>query len=272
MKTKNSQQNLRTNSPKNARNTPEGSDAAQTAEKPKKKHSKHTWQGSFVHEDHKPGCMNRHVSWYAASNTCSHRSQARLKAQADFARYLKDGAPAPPPPAFDEWDPNKPGNYQRSASTPFPHEAHHVVAAAELKNCIVRLCEELEPQDKMILMIRDGLLKEQYNVNGQINMIILPMGVEAMKRLGLPIHRKSASHPDYSLYMEDLLRKRFKDIQEAAMKHELPPYQAVKNKLEAVSEEAYEDIKKVGLQLKDADVGENYLEDVVQDLRNLASL
>lgn len=271
-KSRNSQQKLRSTSPKNAQNTTVGSDEAQTAEQPKKKPSKHTWEGSFVHEDHKPGCVNRHVSWYATSNTCSHRGQARLKAQSDFARYLKDGVPAPLRPAFDEWDPNKPGNYQWSASTPFPHEAHHVVAAAELKNCVVKLCKNLTPQDQMILMIRDGLLKEEYNVNDQINMIILPMNVEAMKRLGLPVHRKTANHPDYSLYMEDLLEKRFKDIQEAADKHELPPYKAVRKKLEAVSEEGYDGIKETGLQLKNTNGGENTLDDMAHELRTLAAL
>lgn len=240
-----------------AQGTPEAQEAASGEEsKPAKKPSKHTWEGSYLIKKHKPGCVNRHIGYYAKSNPCSHRGQARKRAVANFTVYLWDEAQTD---GADPWDPRTRGNYERSASSPFPHEAHHVVAAAELSNAIKKASEGIEPEGKVLVMMRGGLLKEKYNVNNEHNMLILPMDLEATLRLGLPLHRKTPSHRfhnTYSDYVESELVKKFGWLKNAAEKHEVPPYQETRESLEALAAEIHPKILDAGQKLKDGDMSE----------------
>ena len=273
-KSKNTKTKPRSNSVKNAQNIPEGSDAAENEEAPKKKKkpSKHTWEGTYLLKKHKPGCVNRHISYYAnpGRNTCSHRGQARERAKADYERYLWD----PGTSGKDPWDPREAGNFQKSASTPFPHEAHHVVAAAELKNAMINASKGVEPENSILQMMRGGLLKEKYNVNDRVNMLILPMDVEATKRLGLPLHRKTVDHRNhtaYSTFIESKLQEAFSWLQSAADKHEVPPYQATKEKIETLSERTYTNILLTGEALKGLDGGDLDLDSLTDRIKKLGS-
>ncbi|MBM4061839.1 MAG: hypothetical protein FJ265_12200 [Planctomycetes bacterium] len=173
--------------------------------------AQHTWDLEHFPHKHKPACLNRHVSHFAKGNTCSHRGQAYLKALDDESRY-KWPADVTGPKKPGDWDVTAPGNYQRSASKPFRHEAHHLVPNSDLRAAIDDVGAETPLAAELTLLIRGGLLDEGYNLNDKINMVILPMCRKASKALKLPRHRRTPehrSHRAYSALIKELLDKAF---------------------------------------------------------------
>lgn len=233
--------------------------------KPKKKLSEHAWDDSYQAEEHVPGCINRHVSYYAASNPCSHRAQGRLQAQGEAARYKwPKGTPLPRTAVHGDCNPGTDGNFKDDAHIPYHHEAHHIAANAELRNALSMAAEGIKPKDKVMLMMRAGLMNEGYNLNHKVNMIILPMSLGPVEVLGLPRHRKTVehrNHPAYSKYIKKELHKAFGWLQEAAKKHKLPPYKKSKSIVETVSKVTYKKLLVAGLKIKKNELKGKTLDD-----------
>ncbi|QDE65700.1 hypothetical protein BHS09_01010 [Myxococcus xanthus] len=150
------------------------------------------------------------------------------------------------------WDVTAGGNnFRTSCNVPFWHEAHHIVPNNVLKSCIVKVGEGKPLQVVYVKKIRSGLLKEKYNLNHKINMILLPMDRRVARTLQLPRHRLTSehrSHRAYSNHVRDKLKKYLKLVQKAVQKHEGPPadYKACKSKIEALSETLYAKIISAG--------------------------
>lgn len=247
------------------------SSARKKKEKAKRKPSEHTWDGSYLADEHIPGCVNRHVSYYAVSNPCSHRAQGRLQAQGEAARYKwPKSIPLPRTAVHGDCDPKTEGNFEDDAHIPYHHEAHHIAANAELRNAISKAADGIKPKNKVLLMMRSGLMNEGYNLNEKINMIILPMGLPPVEALGLPRHRrtlKHRNHPAYSRYIKDELKGALSWLKEAADKHKLPPYKKSKKKVEQVSQDTYQQILDVGTLIKQRKIKGKTLDDASQHFK-----
>jgi len=162
------------------------------------RNDQHTWDLKNFPGKHKPPCLNRHISKYAATNTCSHRGQAYLAAVAD-------GGYVGLTPA--SWDIGKPGNYMSKSSKPFWHEAHHIVPNSELREAIADVGDGTDAPMMLTKLIRGGLLDEDYNLNGKANMIILPMVPKASRVLKLPRHRRTRAHRSHRKYSNHVKEK-----------------------------------------------------------------
>jgi hypothetical protein len=215
----------------------------------KKKPSKHTWEGSYLCKTfHNPGCVNRHVSYFSKKNICSHRRQGRDKADGDIAHY------------FDIEDSSvniatEKGYFAKYSSIPWDHEAHHVVANAELRKAVEEAAKGFQGAGSVVLMIRGNLMREAYNLNDKDNMIILPEERAIALRVGLPKHRVSAavrSHEAYSELIRSEVISKFAWLKQQIEKHgeEMPTYQSTKKAIVAVSLKYFDLIMAAGLTLK----------------------
>jgi hypothetical protein len=212
----------------------------------------HDWDVKELGKDkHKPACLSGHVSWYAASNTCSYRGQAYLKAVAESGKsgkYIWQSKPEDTrgPKSPGDWNIGKPGNYQRRSGIPIWHEAHHIVTNAELNHALNSVGAEDDIDTKK--KVRGGLLDEGYNLNDQLNMIILPMGKWESERLNLPRHRETYlwSHEAFSDYIKRRLDKFVQPMKEKAAQCQLKEYEKIRKKIEGVSEQMYPEILKAG--------------------------
>ncbi|ATB51308.1 AHH domain-containing protein [Corallococcus macrosporus] len=233
--------------------------------KPKPPPSPHSWEGSYISDDHAHGCVNRHISAYTPSNPCSHRHQARLKAQQNPAKYTWPADADRQPDTVGAWDLTADGNFETHARTPFYHEAHHIVANAELQAVVAEAGEGIEPRGRVPLIVRSGLMREGYNLNSQLNMIILPMVKYAAVALGLPLHRRTPLHFHHAIYSEYIkreLRKRFSWVKKAAAEHEVPEYQATREAVELLSMEVQPQIIAAGEAMKAGTMAGDALEDI----------
>ena len=218
----------------------------------------HDWDIKELGADkHKPACLSGHVSWYAAGNTCSYRGQAYLKALAESGKsgkYLWQSKPGDTggPKSPGDWNIGKPGNYQRRSGVPIWHEAHHIVTNAELNHALNTVGEEDDIDTKK--KVRGGLLDEGYNLNDQLNMIILPMGPWESERLNLPRHRETYlwSHEAFSGYIKGELDLVVAPMKKQAAKCELKEYEKIRKKIEDISTENYPKILTAGPILLDA--------------------
>jgi hypothetical protein len=248
-------------------------------------------------DKHKSGsageaCLNRHVSHYAVSNTCSYRGQAYKKAKSDSGRYdwplyeelskrksdiqtaarEENGATIPDwyttklsPPKEGDWDVATSGNFQDKCYTPYWHESHHVVPNSTLREAIAAVGKGMADPPAMVLAVRGGLLDEGYNLNNQKNMIILPLDREVALAIGLPKHRKTQDHRSHSGYSKHVrleLDKIFGKIREAAAKHEEQDYSSCKDEIEALAEDLYKNICDAGAAMKAAAGSEDALDDM----------
>ena len=240
-------------------------------------------------------CLNRHVGYYAVSNTCSYRGQANKKAKADSQLYdwpryeplskrtsgiqtaarSENGKTIPDwykteltPPKEGDWDVAKAGNFQDKCYTPYWHEAHHVVPNSTLRAAIAAVGTGMADPPGMVLAVRGGLLDEGYNLNHEKNMIILPMDREVGLTIGLPKHRKTQdhrSHSAYSKYVRLELDKIFGKIREASDKHAKQNYGDCKKQIEALSEDLYQAIIDAGEAMKKAMGPKDALDDMEED-------
>ncbi|RYZ41740.1 MAG: hypothetical protein EOO71_10815 [Myxococcaceae bacterium] len=252
-----------------AKQTTDAASKAKTTPQPKPKPpSPHSWEGSYLAEDHEHGCVNRHISAYTPSNRCSHRHQARLKAQQTPEKYTWPEDAPRQPDSPGEWDLEGDGNFQTNASTPFAHEAHHIVANAELMAAVIDTGEGIEPKDRIPLIVRSGLMREGYNINNQTNMIILPMVRYAALALGLPLHRRTFSHfhhATYSTYIKQELLSLFSWIKKAADAHKVPDYENTREAVEQLSKNVRPQIVAAGEAMKAGNMDGDALEDIPHD-------
>jgi hypothetical protein len=250
----------------------------------------HTWDikalpGRHFSEGGK-GCLNRHQR-YTESNPCSHQWQGYQRALDDPGLYnwpayeslsvkvRKDKrfvmetfwflARLTRPPEEGEWDlghefRNKKRklmkNFRTNASTPYWHEAHHLVPNNALRGAILNVGKGHKLEGLIILMVRGGLMGEGYNLNDKGNMILLPMDKKVSLALGLPRHRHTRttrSHKGYSKHVRSRLDDVFRPLQKDAetCKGKLPKYKACRKKIEDLSEELYPKIVEAGEKMKE---------------------
>jgi hypothetical protein len=211
--------------------------------------AQHSWDVKKFPNKHKPACLNRHVSHYAASNTCSHRGQAYLRAKGDSKTY-KWPKDVKGPPSAGAWDVTGAGNFQKYSTKPYWHEAHHLIPNSELRSAIIDASKG-PLEGIMIRLIRGGLLDEKYNLNEKTNMIILPMSPKANKALKLPMHRRTPahrSHRAYSKYVLGRVKNALAPMKSKAKKctDKPPAYKKTKQKLVNISKSLYPQVKAAG--------------------------
>jgi len=215
-------------------------------------------------------CLNRHVASVpskGANNSCSHRWQSYMQMKGDKRLYnwpkykslseqtsrvstaaiKKDGVIFPDwykyslkQPKKGDWN-VKGKNFFHQCYIPYWHEAHHIVPNSTLRNSIAKVGASF------VDTVRQGLLKEKYNVNEKKNMIMLPLDKPIARALKLPVHRKTASHRNHSAYSNNVASKTNKimlSIREKLDDHEKPNYKTLKNKIEKISTGLYPKIKK----------------------------
>jgi hypothetical protein len=217
------------------------------AKKPKidKSRQQHSWDLILMPELHPGGCLNRHVSEYADGNTCSHRWQAFEKALASRRYHWPEGERGPRKGA--NWSISRAGdNFKLSSGKPFPHEAHHIVPNSELRNAIGDMATAQAESFIIILLIRMGLMAEEYNLNDKLNMIVLPLGRRHGKVLGLPRHRETGKwhHNAYSDRIRDRLDKIFGPMKPKVLDHnsDPPDYEDCRDRIEKISTDVYPQI------------------------------
>lgn len=154
-------------------------------------------------------------------------------------------------PQKGEWDVSEQSaNFQGKCNAPYWFEAHHIIPHSQLKGAISRVGEGKPDANELQLMVRRGLMKEEYNLNHKLNMLILPMDGGIAKALRLPKHLAMPSHwdhPRYSKYVELKIKEFFNPVMETISEHQIKiEYQPVKSKLENLSTTLRDDIKKAG--------------------------
>ena len=154
-----------------------------------------------------------------------------------------------------EWNVDKNGNFDHFTK-PYWHNAHHIVPNGALKDSINKAGKS---ESKLPNLIRQGLLRAQYNLNDKVNMVILPQGRNEAFALGLPRHLKGDengpnekpeffSHKDYSDRVEqklDTAMQNYKKMFRDYLKQDHPPLpnKLAKKKIEKISKDIFKEIK-----------------------------
>ncbi|MCX4242251.1 hypothetical protein [Paraliomyxa miuraensis] len=183
-------------------------------------------------EKHVPGCVTRHIATYIEGNTCSHRWQAAKKARAEtrinyvrpnemaqlrwnatqdnlakIARYKSEGKTGGVKRTYG----GKQSFTLKPFSTmwwPWPNNAHHIIPRSTLAGTLEQIAKAAEPnENRMFEVMVQGLLGEEYNLNDEPNMIMLPLQDPDAVAMALPRHLDGSgagamNHPDYSLAVE----------------------------------------------------------------------
>lgn len=232
------------------------------------------------------GCLTRHQS-REQGHQCSHQWHAYVKAEDNAAMYnypayqtlcgegsfrtgariSKKGSPFPPNyamthmfpmkkrPRPGQWDLGIKRNYLHFTK-PYWHNAHHLIPNSTLDTAI----RDVSTSDPRLYdLIRGGLLKGEYNLNGKKNMIILPMDQVVAEAMQLPRHLRGHesgpapeywNHPDYNQIVRTRIRpvmNEYKSLAAQALKdHPAVPNKLAADKLDAVSEEIFGTIRKCG--------------------------
>lgn len=216
------------------------------AKKPKidKSRAQHSWDLEVLEGLHPAGCLNRHVSAYQANDPCSHRWQAFEKALASRRYNWPSDAKGPRKPGA--WDIGRDkDNFKLSSRKPYGHEAHHIVPNSELRNAIGDVATEDPDAWIIVLLIRMGLLMEEYNLNDKLNMVILPINRRHGAVLNLPCHRETGKwhHSKYSAHVGRDLKKIFAPMKQKKKNHDDPPsYEEAREKIETLSKDLYPQI------------------------------
>lgn len=160
-------------------------------------------------------------------------------------------------PTGGEWDVTTDPNFLTSCNLPYWHEAHHILPNAEFRGAIANVGKGTPVAPYYVKLIRGGLLKEKYNLNYMVNMIILPMEQRIAAALGLPRHRFSSevfSHQAYSNSVRVRLDEIFGPIQQQVQAHRSADYKACKKDLESLSDELYASIIRAGKKMGGAEL------------------
>jgi len=185
---------------------------------------------------HKPGCVTRHIGTYTEGNTCSHRWQAAKRARAEkrinytdanrvsenrwvatekgiakAKSYLSLGKIKSLGPAQDG---HLRMNFEPFATFwwPWKNNAHHIIPRSTLANVLDLASQQAAPEEATMLdRAVDGLLDEKYNLNDEVNMIVLPIEESQAEAMSLPRHLEGSGagtrdHPDYSKMVLDYLK------------------------------------------------------------------
>jgi hypothetical protein len=251
--------------------------------------AQHTWDikklpGKHFSEGGK-GCLNRHQK-FKENDPCSHQWQGYKRALSDpdlynwpaykslsvkvrkksfFMETFWFVSKLTRPPEEGEWDltyefknrkKQKMKNFRSNASTPYWHEAHHIVPNSELRGAMLFVGKGQKLEGPITLMVRGGLMGEGYNLNDKLNMILLPMDKKVSLALGLPRHRKTRttrSHKGYSKHVRELLNGIFRPLKKDAVKckGKLPKYKKCRKQVEKVSKDLYPRIIEAGEKMKE---------------------
>jgi hypothetical protein len=230
-------------------------------------------------------CLNRHLAdtpEQGEKKSCSHRWQAYLQMEADMGVYnwnkyerlankktrittfATSGFPEcyqktlaqPKPHQWDVGQSSKPIGFGWGETTkknfwwkcyhPYWHEAHHIVPNSTLRNAIIDFAKDVQKGEELVKTIRGGLLDEKYNLNEQLNMIMLPLDKEVADALKLPRHRQTAAHWNHSVYSDNAkgeLAKIFSALKQELVEHQTPKYTNLKDQIETLSRRLYTQIK-----------------------------
>lgn len=156
-----------------------------------------------------------------------------------------------PRPERHGWDISTAGkNYQTGGNEPILHEAHHIVAADELRTAIKQKVDGMAMEVLHVQQIRKGLLDAKYNLNHKDNMIILPIEEQFARAMGLPRHRlteNTPNHRSYSDYIQTKLKAHLTPVQKNVQKCKEVKYTTVRDRILSVSKQVRAEIKAKGL-------------------------
>ena len=142
----------------------------------------HQWQAKVRAEGADRG-LYEHPKYHSLCGQGRWRTAAQ---QAASGRYFPRGyGILRNRPKCGDWDPG--GQNFEHFIRPYWHNAHHIVPNRALDNAIQVAGEE---DARIPNLIKAGLLKADYNLNDELNMIILPMERLIAATLGLPRHLK----------------------------------------------------------------------------------
>lgn len=163
-------------------------------------------------------------------------------------------------PKPGQWDVGVGRNFQHYLK-PYWHNAHHIIPNSTLSKAIDESVKNEEEAGKLALMIKGGLLKGTYNLNDQVNMVILPMDKAVGDAMNLPRHIKGHeagpnekaeywNHPDYNRLVQLGLRPVMITYLSAIKKalaqgkdHDKIPTKLAKKELEEASDAVFQAIK-----------------------------
>jgi hypothetical protein len=118
-------------------------------------------------------CLGGHHWPYGRNRSCSYRWQAVFRAEEQDAAVYQSAVKQGSKPF-------------RTATRPWPNEAHHLIPKAELVNVICTIAKGAD--GNVDLRIIQHLLDNEYNINHYCNMMVLPQQARLASRLGLPTH------------------------------------------------------------------------------------
>jgi len=135
-------------------------------------------------------------------------------------------------------------NFKYDCNTPYYHEAHHIIPDSILQTVIEEAIGDEGGSPELVLVARNLLLEQSYNINHKLNMVLLPMNSHAARVLNLPIHRQPG-HPDHKMY-RDYVKSRlvgdFYGVLKNAVDHKNQKPGDLKSKLESHSKTLYKQI------------------------------
>jgi len=127
-------------------------------------------------------------------------------------------------------------NFYVQASTPYNHQAHHLIPNAELADTILEVFSGISPIAS--IAVRRGLAGAGYNLNHADNMIMLPMDRVVSRAIGLPLHQScwaARSHKAWSAYARGKIKPIFEPLRQQMEAHKKRDYASVKTQLEAMA-------------------------------------
>ncbi|NNE36082.1 MAG: hypothetical protein HKN13_12645 [Rhodothermales bacterium] len=195
-------------------------------------------------------------------NWDKYKSLSKQTAKIKTAAYEKDGETVPSwysfelkQPAANEWDVGEgKDNFFGPCYEPYWHEAHHIVPNSNLRNAILDFAKDHPAATELVTTVRRGLLKEKYNLNHKVNMITLPLDKEVADAIGLPRHRTTAKHRNHAAYGKNVYNKvteHLNGLKEQLEEHEKAGYKSLKKKIDNLSEQLFNQIKKSGAESLD---------------------
>lgn len=253
------------------------------------------------HAKHVPGCVTRHVGTYIKGNTCSHRWQAAKRARAETRIQYTN----PNGKGDIEWSDSAKnlatlakyklqGKIARAAKAvagklvaklepfatvwwPWKNNAHHIVPRSTLATTLEELASSAgdAKSGKVFDIMVQALLTEKYNLNGQPNMIMLPVLESDGVAMKLPAHLsgKKRDHPAYSRKVKGVVKWKLRPVYKAlidavkAEKHsEKDKAPAARSILEEIANTTYDAIINRAAAARDANEADVTLDSIAATL------
>ena len=138
---------------------------------------------------------------------------------------------------------------------PYPNQVHHVLPCAELRDGLDSVVNDA----RMIEHVCNSLLKEKYNLNHHLNMLILPKTPGHAKEIGLPMHPNN--HSGYSDQLGSMIKNALASAEQARDEaeeenHDNLDYLQIKKNFEKISKTMYRVLAKPGVMPRHTIYGE----------------